>query len=162
MSYTFMDLMNNMQNGAVSYYTYRNEYLSRGFRLPNIPKGYFLPLANVDLVSDEFCKILIDDLRKKNKELDYKYTLGEQESGCCMAYEDDCFFIALNLGQLFDYWHGKLPFIDDPKLDLEYELLLDEFWDCLKNRSSYEELKEYSNRFYNCYLTVTNEDGELS
>lgn len=159
MGFTFNDLMEQMDNGIVTYFTFRNEFMLFD-DLPEVPKGYFLPIANYDLISDDICKMVINELREKNKEIDCKYSREEQESISfeLTPYEADCFFIQLNLGQLFDFWHGKLPYIENKELELEYELLVDMFWDCIKEECTYEELKEYSNKFYNCYLKVSNKE----
>lgn len=161
MSFTFNDLMKHMNNGIVTYFTFRNEFMLYG-DLPEVPKDYFLPIANYDLISDEICKKVINELRLKNKEIDQKYSREEQESFCMSLtpYESDCFFIQLNLGQLFDFWHGKLSYIENENLELEYELLVDKFWDCIKEKCTYEELKEYSNRFYECYLEASNKERD--
>lgn len=157
MKFTFNDLMKQMNNGVVTYYLFKNEFMLFG-DLPEVPNGYFLPIANYDLISDEICKMVVDELRGKSKEIDRKHSRKNQESICfeLTPYEADCFFIQLNLGQLFDFWHGKLPYIENKKLEFEYELLVDKFWDCIKEECTYEELKEYSNRFYNCYLEFSN------
>lgn len=155
---TFNKLMKDMDNGAVSYFIYKGEFLE--FQdLPEIPKGYFLPIANFDLISDEICKYVIEKLKIENSELDVKYSKEQQESNH-PDYSADCFFIALNLGQFFDFWHGKLPYIENQNLECEYWFLLDKFWDCLRGECTYDELKKYSNKFYNFYLKVTGKDGE--
>lgn len=155
---TFNKLMKDMNNGAVSYFIYKNEFMLDQ-DLPTIPKGYFLPIANFDLISDKICKLVINNLKLQNSKLDDKYSKEQQENDD-PDYSADCFFISLNLGQLFDFWHGKLPYIENHNLECEYDLLHFKFWDCLRGECTYDELKEYSNKFYNCYLKVTGKDGE--
>lgn len=157
MSFSFMDLMSAMEIGAVSYFTYKSYFV--WFRnLPDIPKDYYLPIANIDLVSDDSCKTIIGDLTVKKKEMDRNYPT-EEEQLFNINYNNDCFFTALYLGQMFDYWYGKLPIIDSKKLELKYELLLDKFWSCLNEECSYEDLKAYAGIFYHSYLKISGKDG---
>lgn len=159
---TFKEFLDSLDLGVVSYFTYRNELMLCG-GLPQIPKDYFLPVAGIDLNSDDICKLIIEYLRKQNKQIDEKYPDNEQDIfniGIITPYESECFLLQLNLGQLFDFWHGKMSFIDDNKLGIEYELLVDKFWDCIKGDCTYEELKDYSNKFYDYYMLLSKKERD--
>ena len=157
MLFSFMDLMRVMNTGAVSYFTYKSYFM--WFRdLPGIPDDYYLPIANIDLNSDDRCKALISGLRIKTGELEKSFP-AESEELFNTDYSKGCFLISLHLGQMFDFWYGKLTFIDNKKLEIKYELLLDKFWSCLKKECGYEDLKEYAGNFYHAYLEIAGKDG---
>lgn len=148
--YSFQELMNAMNVGLVSYHIYKNEWITCGGDLPDVPKDYFLPLIENDNKLYE----VFNYLKKRNKEIDQKYSKEYQEL-CSIGssdYESECFFVHLWLGNIFDYWFGKLPPIDNNNIDCDCDILGMDFWKYLRDECTLDELKSSAKNLYEDYI----------
>lgn len=145
---TFNDFMKRMDVGLVSYHIYKNEWMTYGGDLPEVPKGYTLPLIKNDADLDS----TFNYLKIRNKEIDTVYPESVQESSFGASdYEAECFFVHLWLGSIFDYWFGKLKPIDNMDVVCECDILGMCFWDYLRDEVTLDELKESAQKVKNTY-----------
>ena len=145
---TFNDFMKKMDVGLVSYHIYKNEWMTYGGDLPEVPNGYSLPLIRNETDLDA----TFNYLKIRNKEIDTVYPKSVQESSFGESdYEAECFFVHLWMGSIFDYWFGKLKPIDNMDITYECDILGMCFWDYLKGEATLEELKESTQKVKDTY-----------
>lgn len=150
---TFSDFMKRMDIGLVSYHIYKNEWMTYGGDLPEVPRGYTLPLIK----NDNNLDATFHYLKIRNKEIDTKYPKSVQESSFGASdYEAECFFVHLWLGSIFDYWFGKLEPIDNDEIACECDILGMCFWDYLRGEVSFEELKKSAQSVKDTYDKFAN------
>lgn len=148
-------LLDSFNVGLVTYSIYLNEFKCY-FNLPDIPKDYFLPLAGIDVVDDDDCKLVLNNLKKKLEEIDQRYTEEEKNSDY-KPYNDELFFLSLFAGQLFDLWFGKHKFIwrdediGNNELESYIDIFLFDFWKHLEGKKSYVGMKRSANELYKKY-----------
>jgi hypothetical protein len=148
------DWLDGLNVGIVTYDTYYTQFKCYG-DLPDIPKDYFLPLAGIDIVSDELCKMVLGYLKTENKKIDIKYTKEEQEIVFNQELDVDCFFVQLNAGQIFDFWFGKKKYIENNTLQACIDCFLFDFWKYLRDEITYEELKSSAKELNNTYEKIS-------
>ena len=73
---TFNDFIKRMDVGLVSYYIYKNEWITYGGDLPEVPKEYTLPLIK----NEANLNATFNYLKIRNKEIDTIYPKYIQES----------------------------------------------------------------------------------
>ena len=135
---TFNDFIEGMDVGLVSYHIYKNEWMTYFGDLPEVPSGYTLPLIR----NDTDLESTFNYLRIRNTEIDMTYPKSVQEASFGASdYEAECFFVHLWLGNIFDYWFGKLEPIDNNEIDCACDILGMSFWNHLKGEETLEELK---------------------
>jgi len=146
--------LDNLDVGFVTYDTYYSQIKCYA-GLPKIPSAYFLPLAGVDIVSEELCKMVLDCLKVENKKIDEKYTKEEQEVVFNQELDTDCFFIQLNAGQVFDFWFGKKKYIENNILQSRIDCFIFDFWKYLREEITYNELKSSAKELNNTYEKIS-------
>lgn len=148
--------LDTLDIGLVTYDIYKDEFKCYG-ELPNIPQDYFLPIAGLDIINDDTCKLVLDSLKTENKKIDKKYTKKEQENGS-KEYNTDCFFVSLNAGQIFDFWFGKKKYIWDKNsfnapanIQACLDIFLFNFWNYLREEINFDELKASAKELNDTY-----------
>jgi len=152
------EILDSFDIGLVTYSIYLNEFKCY-FDLPDIPKDFFLPVAGINVINDDDCKFVLNDLKRKLKEIDKKYTKEEKDSDY-KPYNDELFFLSLFAGQLFDLWFGKQKFvwrdgdIGNNQIECYVDIFLFDFWEYLDGKKSYIEMKRSANELYKHYLKL--------
>lgn len=142
----------------VTYSIYLNEFKCY-FDLPDIPKDYFLPVAGIDVINDDDCKLVLNAYKKELKEIDGKYSQEEKYSDY-KQYNDELFFLSLFAGQLFDLWFGKHNFIwrngdiGNNQIEGYVDIFLFDFWKYLEGKKSFVGLKRSANNLYKHYSNL--------
>lgn len=135
---SFNEFVKRINPSPIAYTAYQGEWFMFG-DLPDIPKGFFLATAKIDLYDDDISKKVLDSLKIENKRID---TMDENNK----EYEDACFFVQLQFSELMDHYFGKQPIIED-KIYL-VDLMVMTFWDYLDDKISYngllKKLKKYN------------------
>ena len=149
------ELLDSFNVGLVTYSIYLNEFKCH-FDLPDIPKDYFLPVAGIDVITDDDCKFVLNALKNQLKDIDTRYTQEEKDADY-KPYNDELFFISLFAGQMFDLWFGKHKFIwkdgniGNNEIECYVDIFLFDFWKYLEGKKSYVGMKRSANDLYKHY-----------